>query len=152
MVRRALIGIAAALVPGVAALGEEIVASKNFIAFVSEPTTAEITAARRAARALFAKAEGAGFPIVARVARTNSTTLISLESVAISERAKGCPLLVFRDITADPVLKTNAFQNAVLDYRDGATYLLLRVWDKVSECRISDVAKARCHPVKPPAR
>ncbi len=115
-----------------------------FVEFSSDPTTPELTAVKRAAPKAFAKAQAAGRPVTVSVARSEGTTLISLESVAICERAKGCPLLVFRDLSQRPVLETTSFQNVILDYRDKATYLIIRLWGATTECRISGVAKAKC--------
>lgn len=125
---------------------ETVIGRRVFADFGFTPTAPEMEAAERAVPELFAKARAAGRPITARAARSDATTLISLESVALCERAKGCPLVVFRDITQKPVLVTNSFQNLVLDYRDKATFLIIRVWDATTECQISNVAKAVCHP------
>jgi hypothetical protein len=134
--------------PG-AAQAESVVGRRIFADFAYPATTPEMDAAERAVPDLFAKAQKAGRPINAKVARSDSTTLISLESVAICERAKGCPLLVFRDITQKPVLISSSFQNLILDYRDKGTYLIIRIWDQTTECRISGVTRAICHPMPP---
>jgi hypothetical protein len=78
------------------------------------------------------------------VARASGTVLISLQSVAVCTRVKACPLLVFRNIAMPPVLQTSAFENVIVAYRPAGTFLVLRLWDKVTECRISDVRKAIC--------
>jgi len=127
------------------------VPTRYFIETLYPPTTAELEAARRHAGETFERAEAAGRPLTVRVARSEATILISLESVAVCDRVKACPLLVFRDITRPPVLITGAFQNVVLDYREDGTYLILRVWNDLSECRISGVVKAHCYPIKPEA-
>lgn len=132
------------------AQAETVTGRRIFADFAYPATTPEMEAAERAIPQLFAKAKTAGRPITATVARSDATTLISLESVAICERAKGCPLLVFRDITQKPVLITSSFQNLILDYREKGTYLIIRVWDNTTECRISGVAKAICHPMPAP--
>ncbi|MDO8606186.1 MAG: hypothetical protein Q7R40_06600 [Phaeospirillum sp.] len=139
--------LAALILAPFAADAETIVGRRIFADFGSEPTTAEINAAEHAAPELYAKAKAAGRPIFAKVARSDATTLISLESVAVCERAKGCPLLVFRQITQKPILVTSSFQNLILDYRDKATFLIIRVWDVTTECRVSNVAKAICHDI-----
>jgi hypothetical protein len=127
------------------ALAESVAGRRIFVEFAFDPTTAEMAAAERHGAELFAKAKAARRPVTVRAARSDSTTLLSLESVAICERAKGCPLLVFRDITKAPVLQRSAFQNLILEYREAATFLILRVWDTTTECRISNVTKAVCH-------
>ncbi len=134
------------------ALGAETEAGRRiFVDFAFDPTTAEMEAAQRWGAEHFAKAKSAGRPVRVSVARSDSTTLLSLESVAICERARGCPLLVFRDVTKPPVLSRSSFQNLVLDYRDKATVLIIRVWDTITECQISNTAKATCRdrPAKP---
>lgn len=133
-----------------AAEAKTVVGSQIFAEFAFTPTAPELKAAKHSAAALFARAKAAGHPIDARVARSDATTLISLESVAICTRAKGCPLLVFRDIGHPPVLVTSSFQNVIVDYRDTATTLIIRVWDTTTECRISGVAKAICRTVPTP--
>lgn len=135
-----------ALAPG-PVRGETILGQRLFVEFASEPSSPEWAAAERWGAKYFAKATAAGHPIIPRVARTNSTVLISLESVAICDRAKGCPLLVFRDVAKAPVLETTSFQNLILDYRDKGTYLIIRVWDATRECLISGGGRARCKDV-----
>lgn len=131
----------------ITAQAETVVGHRIFADFGFDPSTPEIDAAERAVPELFAKAKAASHPITMKVARSDATTLISLESVVICERAKGCPLLVFRDIAKKPVLVTTSFQNLILDYRDKATFLIIRVWDTTTECQISNVGKAKCHEV-----
>jgi len=138
----------AAVVGPVAA--EEKVGSRIFVETAFPPTTAELKAAHKWAPELFSQAEAAGRPVTVRVARSGRTLMLSLESVAICDRVRACPLLVFRDITKSPVYRGGAFQNLILDYREGSTWLILRVWENVTECRISDVAKAICRPYTPP--
>ena len=138
---------AAMLAASTTAQAETVTGRRVFADFAYPATTPEMEAAERAIPQLFAKAQKAGRPITAKVARSDATTLISLESVALCERAKGCPLLVFRDITQKPVLISSSFQNLILDYREKGTYLIIRVWDNTTECRISGVAKAICHPM-----
>ncbi|SEH30027.1 hypothetical protein [Magnetospirillum fulvum] len=134
------------------AVAAEIVGSRIFVETAFPPTTAELKAARKWAPELFSQAEAAGRPVTVRVARSGRTLMISLESVAICDRVRACPLLVFRDITKSPVYRGGAFQNLILDYRETGTWLILRVWETTTECRISDVAKAICRPVTPPAQ
>jgi hypothetical protein len=130
----------------------EVVGSRIFVETAFPPTTAELTAARRWGGSLFNEAEAAGRPVTVRVARSGRTVMISLESVAICDRVRACPLLVFRDITRPPVYEGGAFQNLILDYREGTTWLILRVWETTTECRISDVVKAVCRTVPAPVR
>ncbi len=134
------------------ARAENVVGSRIFVEFGFDTTAPEMKAAQRWGAELFAKAKAAGRPVTMRVARSDATILIMLESVAICDRVKACPLLVFRDITAKPVLKTTAFQNLILDYRDTGTYLIIRIWDSTKECRVSNVAVAKCRDPKPAKR
>lgn len=142
------LALAAALVSASAGAAE-IVGSRIFVETAFPPTTAELKAARKWAPELFSQAEAAGRPVTVRVARSGRTLMISLESVAICDRVRACPLLVFRDITKSPVYRGGAFENLILDYRETGTWLILRVWETTTECRISDVAKAICRPVTP---
>ncbi|RAU21223.1 hypothetical protein CU669_14520 [Paramagnetospirillum kuznetsovii] len=129
-------------------VGAETIESRNiFVEFLANPSAPELVAAERFGAKWFAKGEAAGRPVTISVARNDATTMISFESVAVCERAKGCPLLVFRDIAAKPVLETMSFQNLILQYRDKGTYLVIRVWDNTTECLVSGVLKARCKPV-----
>ena len=145
----ALAGLACAglgaLVPG-PAVARDMVPTRYFVETRHAPSALELKAARRWAADAFDRAEQAGRPVTVRVARAGPTVMVSLESVAICDRVKACPLLVFRDLNKPPVLSTGAFQNLVLEYRDTGTYLILRVWDEVSECLISGVTRARCRP------
>ena len=135
----------------VTAEAETVVGHRIFAAFDADPSTGEITAVEHAVPQLFTKAKDAGSPITIKVARSDATTMVSLESVAICERAKGCPLVVFRDLGEKPVLVTSSFQNLIVDYREKATFLIIRVWDTTTECQISKVPKAICHQI-PTAR
>jgi len=130
------------------ATADTVVGNRVFLDFAFEPSVKELAAAKRWGREYFAKADAAGRPVTVRVARTNSTSLLSLESVAICDRVKACPLLVFRDFAARPVLNTTAFQNVVIEYRNNETYLSYRLWDTVNDCRISNVGKALCRKTK----
>jgi len=146
-----ILTISLSLLVPFAAGAETPVGRGVFADFAFDPTTAELKAAERWGAELLARAKAAGRPVRISVARGEATTLISLESVAICERAKGCPLLVFRDITMPPVLTRSSFQNLILDYRDEGTFLVIRVWETVTECRISGVPKAICRD-RPAAR
>ncbi len=136
--------LAALMAAPLAARAESVIGRRIFVEFGFDTTAPEMAAAERAVPQLFAKAKAAGRPVTAKVARSEATTLISLESVAICDRAKGCPLLVFRDIAQKPILVSASFQNLILDYRDKATFLVIRVWDTTTECRVSNVPKAIC--------
>ena len=142
--------MAALMVIPLAAQAETVTGSRIFADFGFDPTVPEMAAAERAVPQLFAKAKAAGSPITVKVARSDATILISLESVAICERAKGCPLLVFREIGQKPVLVTSSFQNVIVDYRDKGTFLIIRVWDTTTECKVSNTAKAKCRQIPTP--
>jgi hypothetical protein len=130
----------------------EITGNRQFAEFAYSPSTTELAAASRWGREHFAKAKAAGRPVEPRVARMGGTVLISLESVAICDRVRACPLLVFRDVTKPPVLKTFAFQNLRIEYREKGTFLIVRRWESTAECLITTVAKAMCKEIKPSKR
>jgi hypothetical protein len=132
------------VLPTASPRAEAVLSRRIFVEFLTSPSSQELTAAERWGAKWYSKAEAAGRPVAIRVARNDSTTLISLESVAICERAKGCPLLVFRDIGKSPVLESFSFQNLILDYRDKGTFLIIRVWETVSECSLPTSGKGRC--------
>ncbi|OAN44844.1 hypothetical protein A6A04_07925 [Paramagnetospirillum marisnigri] len=144
-----MLALAAMTLLPATARAETILGQRIFVEFAFDLSTSELAAAERYGATYFTKAKAAGRPLTARVARSDSTILISLESVAICERAKGCPLLVFRDITKKPVLERFAFQNLILDYREKGTFLILRVWNTTTECLVSNVLRAKCKDVSP---
>ncbi|CAA7618150.1 conserved exported hypothetical protein [Candidatus Terasakiella magnetica] len=141
---------AALMLVSLGARAEGVEGKRQFAEFSFTPTAPELTAAKRWGAEHFAKGKAAGRPVTPVVARAGATILISLESVAVCDRVKACPLLVFRDITAKPILKTYAFQNLAVEYREKDTYLILRRWDEVTECKISNTQKALCRKSPPP--
>ncbi|ARJ67898.1 hypothetical protein WV31_20725 [Magnetospirillum sp. ME-1] len=129
------------------ARAETLEGNRIFVEFAYDPSTPEMEAAEKWARPHFAKAKAAGRPIRVSVGRSRGTTLISLESVAICDRVKACPLLVFRDLTARPILETTSFQNVLIEYREQEIFLVVRLWEDVSECRITGMGRAKCRKV-----
>jgi len=149
---RAALALAATLVAALSAAApaeaETPVGSRVYVETVFPPNALELKAARRWGRDLFAQADAAGRPVTLRIGRSEATVLMSFESVAICDRVRACPLLVFRDITKSPVYRGGAFENLRLDYREDGTWLILRVWDDVTECKITNVPRARCRPAR----
>ncbi len=127
-----------------AAQAETLLGNRIFIEFAYDPSTPEMTAAQRWAAPHFRKAKAAGSPVRVSVGRSRGTTLISLESVAICDRVKACPLLVFRDLTARPILETTSFQNVLIEYREQEIFLVIRLWEETTECRITGMGRAKC--------
>ncbi|KIL99471.1 hypothetical protein CCC_03987 [Paramagnetospirillum magnetotacticum MS-1] len=126
------------------ARAETVEGNKIFIEFSYDASSPELEAAEKWGRAHFAKAKAAGRPLRLSVGRSRGTTLISLESVAICDRVKACPLLVFRDLTARPILETSSFQNVLIEYRGTEIFLVIRLWDEITECRITGMGRAKC--------
>lgn len=139
--------LAVLALPLAPARAETLEGSRIFVEFAYDPSVPELAAAEKWGRAHFAKAKAAGRPIRISVGRSRGTTLISLESVAICDRAKACPLLVFRDLMARPILETTAFQNVLIEYRGQEIFLVIRLWENVSECRITGMGRAKCRTV-----
>ncbi|WP_043746344.1 hypothetical protein [Paramagnetospirillum magneticum] len=129
------------------ARAEEVEGNRIFIEFSYDPSTPELEAAQKWGRAHYAKAKAASRPVRLSVGRSRGTTLISLESVAICDRVKACPLLVFRDLTARPILETSSFQNVLIEYRDKEIFLVIRLWEETTECRITGMGRAKCRKV-----
>ena len=147
---RALRGLATALalvtLPFAAAAEDDEVLVRP--GFILQPSTTQLKAIKRYGREPIARAEAAGRPVHPLVAINQSTTLISLESVAICDRQAGCPLLVFRDITKSPVLVTSSYQNVVLAYRGAKTVLILKTAGPDQECPLPLTGRAKCKVVK----
>jgi len=114
------------------------------------PSPNQLAMVQKYAGNLMARAEKAHFPAQPQVAMAGSTTLISLESVAICDRASGCPLLVFRDMTKPPVLVTSSYQNVMIVYRADKTVLILKSSGPDRECLLPLFGKAKCKPVARP--
>lgn len=128
---------------------EEVMGNRIFVEFAYDASTPELEAAEKWGRAYFTKAKAAGRPVRLSVARSRGNTLISFESVAICDRVRACPLLVFRDLTARPVLETTAFQNVLLEYRGQDVFVVIRLWETTTECRLVNTGRARCRKVPP---
>lgn len=126
------------------AQAETLLGNRIFIEFAYDPSTPELEAVRRWGAAHVRKAKAAGSPVRISVGRSRGNTLISLESVAICDRVKACPLLVFRDITAQPILETTSFQNVLIEYREPEIFLVIRLWEETKECRITGMGRAKC--------
>jgi len=139
--------LALATLPFAAAAEEDGVLVRP--AFILQPSTTQLAALKKFGRDLIARAEAAHRPVHPLVAINQSTTLISLESVAICSRETGCPLLVFRDITKPPVLVTASYQNVTLAYRGAKTVLILKTAGPDQECLLPLTGRARCKVVKP---
>lgn len=93
------------------------------------------------------KAEKGHRPVEPRVAMLPGMIVISLESVLLCDWLRGCPVLVFRDITKAPVLKDYSYQNISITQRPKGTYLILRGdGPAVRECLIPKTGRARCAP------
>jgi hypothetical protein len=118
--------------------------NRIFVEFAYDASTPEMAAAERWGAVHFKKAKDAARPLRLSVGRSRGTTLISLESVAVCDRVKACPLLVFRDLTARPILETTAFQNVLIEYREKEIFLVIRLWEEISECRITGMGRAKC--------
>ncbi|MBI3444433.1 MAG: hypothetical protein HY055_03510 [Magnetospirillum sp.] len=146
MLRLAILALVLLLPPAIAQ-AEAIEGNRIFVEFAYDPSEPELVAVRKHAAKHLAKANAAGRPARISVARYRGNTLISLESVAICDRVKACPLLVFRDLTARPILETTAFQNVLLEYRGNDVYVVIRLWDDLKECRLPPQGMARCKPV-----
>jgi hypothetical protein len=129
------------------ALGETAYGNRIFVEFAYDPSSPEMAAAQKWAAVHFRKAKAAGSPVRVSVGRSRGNTLISLESVAICDRVKACPLLVFRDLTARPILETTSFQNVLIEYREPEIFLVIRLWDEITECRITGMGRAKCKKV-----
>ena len=111
------------------------------------PSVTQLAAIKKYAADPIARAERAGRPATPRIAINQSTTLISLESVAICDRANGCPLLVFRDITQRPTLITSSYQNVTMIYRGAKTLLILKNSGPDRECLLPPTGRGKCHPI-----
>jgi hypothetical protein len=144
-----LLLLVAALAAPPPAGAEEVMGNRIFVEFAYDASTPELEAAERWGRAYFAKAKAAGRPVRLSVARSRGTTLISFESVAICDRVKACPLLVFRDLTARPVLETTAFQNVLIEYRGQEVFVVIRLWETTTECRLVNTGRAKCRKAPP---
>lgn len=142
--RRLLFALLPLILPPAPAAAEEVMGNRIFIEFAYDPSTPELEAAQKWGAAYFRKGAAAGRPVRLSVGRSRGTTLISLESVAICDRVKACPLLVFRDLTAPPILETSAFQNVLIEYRGSEIFLMIRLWENTSECRITTAGRSRC--------
>jgi len=142
-----MVALATLASPLAAAAGDEEVIVRP--AFALLPSTTQLQAAKKFGKDLMDKAEKAGRPALPHVAMEGSTTLISLESVAICDRDNGCPLLVFRDITQKPVLVTASFQNVAIIYRGAKTFLVLKSVGPDRECLLPPAgSRAKCAVVK----
>ena len=120
--------------------------------FRLDPSLVHLDAVKRYAKSQMDRAKAAGLPVQPRVAISGGTTLISLETMALCDAAKGCPLLVFRDINKRPVLVTTSFQNVLIEVKGSKTTLILRDSGPDRECVVSGGPTAHCQPRKSAAK
>lgn len=118
------------------------------LTFYVWPSALDDAAIKKYAKNEIAQAIAAKRPILPRVAMLPGMTIISLESVAICDLTKGCPLLVFRDMAGAPTLKDFSYQNIVIIYRSKQTALVLTGSGPDRECIIPPKGRAKCGPVK----
>ena len=138
------------LLPG-GALAQQQVAphDSQAITFYAHTTPVQEKAIAKYAKPLLDKAVKGGHPVEPRVANLPAMIIISLESVHVCDWAKGCPLLVFRDITKAPTLQDYAYQNMSITQRKDKTYLILHGDGPVTrDCLIPAAGKAKCVPAK----
>ena len=123
---------------------------RQALTFYFQTTPLQETALDKYAHADLAKALQAGHPVEPRVSLLPGMIVISLESVSICDRKRGCPLLVFRDITKKPTLQDYSYQNVSITERPKGTYLFLRDEIGNKECLIPRAGTGRCtRPTKP---
>ena len=122
------------------------------LTFYFHSTPLQEKALGRFARDDLDKAAKRGRPVEVRVCELPGMIVISLESVALCDIKRGCPLLVFRDITKPPVLQDYSYQNISITERKGKSYLILRGdGENLRDCLIPPSGRAKCSPGKPPA-
>ena len=121
------------------------------LTFYFHSTPRQEAALDKYARADLDKAVKGGHPVEVRVCELPGMIVISLESVGLCDIKRGCPVLVFRDITKPPVLQDYAYQNMSITDRKGKSYLILRGdGDNMRDCLIPTSGRAKCSPGKPP--
>lgn len=117
---------------------------RQMLTFYFHTTPVQDKALDKFAHAELTKAEQAGRPVETRTAMLPGMILISLESVAICDWQRGCPLLIFRDIAKAPSLQDYSYQNISIGQTAKGTVLYLRDGDGDKECLIPKSGKARC--------
>jgi hypothetical protein len=138
---------------GHTALAQEQVAphDRQMLTFYFHPSPAQDKALDHYAHADLQKAEKAGYPVEARTAMLPGMIIISLESITLCDRVRGCPLLVFRDIAKAPTLQDYSYQNISISQGTKGTFLYLRAEGPDRECLVPLAGRARCSKVKPAA-
>jgi hypothetical protein len=114
------------------------------------PTLHQLDLIRRHAGEVVTRAEKGGQVAQPVVAMTGSTTLISLESAVVCNRAKGCPMLVFRDTNQPPLMVTASYENIALVYRGDKVLLILKSNGPDQECLLPVSGRATCKTLDKP--
>ena len=115
------------------------------VTFYFHTSPVQEKALKKYAKADLDKAQKAGQVVEPRVSLLPGMIIISLEAAALCDWAKGCPLLVFRDITKAPSLQDYAYQNMSITQRKKGTYLILHGDGPTTrECLIPKIGKAKC--------
>ena len=104
-----------------------------------------LDAAKRWGAQWIARGKASGQPVVLRMVTVESVELISLQSPAVCDRVKGCPLLVFHGIDKPPVLISNSFENILERERPDGIELILRSDGAPDRaCLVTRAARASC--------
>jgi hypothetical protein len=144
---RAGLGMALALAVATPAGAAVPLQDRQMVVFYTLPSINQIDAAHRSAPGLFAKARATHRPIEIKTAMAGGLILLSLQSVAICNRDRGCPLLVFTNIFQPPVLRDMSFENILIEYGKTGESVVLRTAGPDRACAIPRVGRAVCREV-----
>lgn len=127
--------------------------AQRLLIFDATLSVQELNAAKRWGREWIAKGEAAAQPVVFRTVRVEGVVLISLQSVAVCDRWKGCPLLGFNGIDQPPVLLASSFENILAEERPAGLALTLRLRGEPDrQCLVRPAGRATCRPVAAKAK
>ncbi len=120
---------------------------RQMVVFYVDPSINQINAAHNYAPETFARAKAAGWPVTIKSAMAGGLILLSLQSVAVCNRVKGCPLLVFTNIFQPPVLTSMSFENVLIEYYHHSRSVVLRTEGPDRDCSIPPVGRSVCRVV-----
>ncbi|MGE5548699.1 MAG: hypothetical protein ACM33T_17470 [Solirubrobacterales bacterium] len=145
MPRRALLLLLLPLLASAASAGE-VQGERELVILDRPPSAEEIKLATRHGAHLLGRARAAKETVQLRVNTYRDVVMMNLLAPSLCDPAKGCPLLVIRDLSRRPVLETVAYANVLASVRGDTITLTFQSGQTWTECTFSRGGRGRCKP------